>query len=82
MYAFTILGEIGFVPGWCNPRICLGGIPFMVAWSDDGRLVKPMTVGRGCSSSYVAKEIALTFSGRSGVIAEDVVIHEHFLPEF
>jgi len=30
----------------------------------------------------VTKETALTFSKRSGVIAEDMVIYEQFLPEF
>jgi hypothetical protein len=82
MFAFTVLGEIGFVPVWCNSRVCLGGIPNMAAWSDDGRLFKLVTLGSGCSSNYVAKKTVLTSSGRSSVIAEDVVIHEHFLLEF
>jgi hypothetical protein len=41
----------------------------------DGRQRRPGSKG------YVAKEIALTSSRRLGVIAEDVVIHEQFLPE-
>jgi hypothetical protein len=54
----------------------------MVAWSDDGRLVKPVMTGRRGSNGYVAKETALTSSRRLGVIAEDVSIHEQFLLEF
>jgi hypothetical protein len=31
----------------------------MAAWSDNGRLVKPVTTGKGGYSGYVAKETAL-----------------------
>jgi hypothetical protein len=79
MNAFTVLGEIDLVTLWCNPRVCLGDIPTMAAWSNDGRLVKPVTVGREGSINYVAKEIALTASGKSGIITENVVIHEQLL---
>ncbi len=82
MNAFTVLGEIGFVLLWCNPRVCPEVIPTMAAWSDDGRLVKPMTADKGGSNGYMANETVLTFSKRSVVIAEYVVIHEQFRPEF
>jgi hypothetical protein len=82
MNAFTVLGEICFVPVWCNPRVCPEVIPTMAAWSDDGHLVNPLTAGKGGSSGYLAKETVLTSSERSGAIAKDVVIHEQFLPEF
>jgi hypothetical protein len=48
----------------------------MVAWSNDGWLVKPVTAGREGSNDYVAKEIALTSSRRLGVIKKDMIILE------
>jgi hypothetical protein len=82
MNAFAGLGEICFVPVWCNHRVCLEGIPTMAAWSDGDHLVNPVTAGKGGISGYLAKETALTSSEGSGAIAKDVVIHEQFLLEF
>jgi hypothetical protein len=54
----------------------------MVAWSNDGWLVKPVMAGRGGSSGYVAMETALTSLRRLSVIVKDMVILEQFLLEF